>query len=575
MIAEPSKILKKIIFLVLTSLACIPARFLFYTQELFIMKHSRIGKGTYSNVQGGFIAQQFVEFAPKVATTIKSFPVDRRSQKGQSFVELALVVVFLMIFVAGIVEFGFALNNYLNLVDASRESVRYSSNFDPFILNPDGTKSLDQNFFDQTFELTEQVLDPVVLDPSNGDDIVVSFFSVADGYYKRYPEDSPGRSRYLNQVSKFSNADIQSRLDSSAPPTGVLLVEIFYHYNQVLKLPVFTAFVRDPMPLYVYATMPLTAAEPLVTYVPGGGGGGGGGGSGGGGGGGGGATSTSVATATPVNTSTPVNTATATEIPANTPTNTPSPVHIEFVLPDSSGVVITASNLEETRFEAIAWNPPYGTSNGDGIDNIEFWFGGPGSIPGATERVVAYCAFTGDTPCTRLDQRVDYSTLPDGTYTIYARAQGVDGRYSETISRNFILSSPPTPTATASNTPTPTATSFVCNVSGSNFFLDGNDVLAVDITNNTDQTLHYANLTIFFNASSPRRQRLQSVQNGGATLWSGSTSSSPRSVSSQGQVDPWSTTRLRFQFSKNYQFSGVEHLMLEFEENGCQTLDVQ
>jgi hypothetical protein len=55
---------------------------------------------------------------------------------------------------------------------------------------------------------------------------------------------------------------MQSRLDSSAPPTGVLLIEIFYNYPQVLKLPVFTAFVQDPMPVYAYAIMPLTAAEP-------------------------------------------------------------------------------------------------------------------------------------------------------------------------------------------------------------------------------------------------------------------------------------------------------------------------
>ena len=191
-----------------------------------------------------------------------------KSEKGQSFVELSLVIIFLMIFVAGIVEFGFALNNYLNLVDASREAVRYSSDFDPFILNPDGTRSLDDNFFDQTFQLTEQVLAPVVLDPSNGDDIVVSFFSVSDGYFKRYPVGSPGRSRYLNQVSKFSDAEIQSRMDSSAPPTGVLLVEIFYHYNQVLKLPIFTAFVPDPMQIYAYAIMPLSSAEPIPTPIP-------------------------------------------------------------------------------------------------------------------------------------------------------------------------------------------------------------------------------------------------------------------------------------------------------------------
>ena len=283
---------------------------------------------------------------------------------------------------------------------------------------------------------------------------------------------------------------------------------------------------------------------------------------------------TPLPSATPTNTNTPVDTATATEVPVNTPTKTPLPVHIEFVLPDPSGVVITASNLEATRFEALAWNPAYGTSNGNGIDNVEFWFSGPGSIPGATERAIAYCAFTGDTPCTRLDQRTDYSALPDGTYTIYARAQGVDGRYSETISKNFILSSPPTPTATASNTPTPTATSFVCDVYTSNFFMDGSKTLAVNITNNTNQTLHYGDMMFFFNASSPSNQYLKSIRNGSTTLWSGNISSSPASGDVGGDVPPNSTVRLGFVFNKNYQTTGVEHLTIEIEENGCPILDV-
>lgn len=185
-----------------------------------------------------------------------------KSEKGQSFVELSLVVVFLMIFVAGIIEFGFMLNNYLNLVDASREAVRRSANFDPFIVDPvTGVKSVDTDFYRETGSFTEDILEPVVLDPSLGDDIVVTFFSVGDGIYVRYPNDD-GWSVYGNQVSKLTNAEIQSRLDSTAPPTGVLLVEIFYNYPQVLKLPIFTAFVQDPMPVYVYAIMPLTAAEP-------------------------------------------------------------------------------------------------------------------------------------------------------------------------------------------------------------------------------------------------------------------------------------------------------------------------
>ena len=185
-----------------------------------------------------------------------------KNEKGQSFVELSLVVVFLMIFVAGIVEFGFMLNNYLNLVDASREAVRSSANYDPFIIDPiTGVKSVDEAFYTETARFTEQILEPLVLNPSLGDDIVITFFSVGDGIYVRYPNDD-GWPYYNNQVSKLSNAEVQIRLDPSAPPTGVLLVEIFYNYPQVLKLPIFTVFVRDPMPVYAYSIMPLTAAEP-------------------------------------------------------------------------------------------------------------------------------------------------------------------------------------------------------------------------------------------------------------------------------------------------------------------------
>jgi len=185
-----------------------------------------------------------------------------KNEKGQSFVELSLVVVFLMIFVAGIVEFGFMLNNYLNLVDASRETVRRMANFDPFTIDlATGVKSVDENFYKETTRFAEEILAPVVLDSSLGDDIVVTFFSVGDGVYIRYPNND-GWPAYGNQVSKFSDTEIQSRLDSSAPPTGVLLVEIFYNYPQVLKLPIFTIFVQDPMPVYVYSIMPLTAAEP-------------------------------------------------------------------------------------------------------------------------------------------------------------------------------------------------------------------------------------------------------------------------------------------------------------------------
>jgi hypothetical protein len=157
-------------------------------------------------------------------------------------------------------------------------------------------------------------------------------------------------------------------------------------------------------------------------------------------------------TLTPSNTSPPTSTETATA--TATSTNTPLPLYIEIISPDPDGQVIT--NVSQTRFEAIAWNPPYGTSNGDGIRNVKFWFDGPGDIDGRSESQAAYCAFSGNGPCNMMDAVVDFRTLPNGTYTIYARAQGIDDRYSATISKTFILNFPPTPTPTITRTPTAT-----------------------------------------------------------------------------------------------------------------------
>ncbi len=59
-------------------------------------------------------------------------------------------------------------------------------------------------------------------------------------------------------------------------------------------------------------------------------------------------------------------------------------------------------------------------------------------------------------PAQELMQVMDYTTLPNGTYTIYARATANDGRLSDIVSKTFILNFPPTPTPTITNTPTAT-----------------------------------------------------------------------------------------------------------------------
>lgn len=400
---------------------------------------------------------------PMFSWALNIFRSSRKNARGQSYVELALVVPLLMTLVTGIAEYGVMLNDYLNLVDASREAVRYSSADKPF--DTDGNVRVE--FFQNAVTLTEQVLAPVTLDPAKGDDIVVTFFSVGDSTYQRYPN-TTGWARYSNQVSKLSDAEIQSRLDPSAPGTGVLLIEIFYHYSQQLKLPLFTQLVPDPIPVHIYAIMPLPAAAPPSTPLAGGGGGGGGL-----------PTATNPPTATnspstPVATNTPQPTWTATSTPVNSPTpsNTPTPT-------------FTATN----------------------------------------------------------------TATPTNTFT-------------------------PTATATATNTATPTATSFVCNISASSLYMKNSRVLATLLTNNTDQTLHFDRVTIFFNSGAPSGQKLKKVLLGGTTLWSGAIPGSPAVVSVSGEIAPWSTGLLKFRFRYTYQVTGTEYVMVEFVENGCPVLEI-
>ncbi len=194
----------------------------------------------------------------KLATIRKQ----RHSTRGQSLVELAIVLALLLFIVIAIVEYGFLLNQYLDVLDAGRETTRQASLGDPFY--DDGT--LDGQFFTDIVALADNFLLPIELDP-NEDDLVISFFSVTNGNVVRFP-DEDGWSRFGNHDTQFPSADIEARLDSSAPATGVLLVEIYYNYWQTLNLPIFSNIIPNPIPLYTYAIMPLSAAEPTPTPMP-------------------------------------------------------------------------------------------------------------------------------------------------------------------------------------------------------------------------------------------------------------------------------------------------------------------
>lgn len=71
-----------------------------------------------------------------------------KSKKGQSLVETALILPFVILILMGIIDFGMMFNNYLLVSNASREGARNAavgtSDSDIGLLVSDITQTLDQ-----------------------------------------------------------------------------------------------------------------------------------------------------------------------------------------------------------------------------------------------------------------------------------------------------------------------------------------------------------------------------------------------------------------------------------------------
>jgi hypothetical protein len=226
----------------------------------------------------------------------------RKNKRGQSFVELMLVISILALLLAGVVEFGFLMNNYFHILDAARESARFSSNSDPFDVN----HQTEVGFYYTAAYKALDTMAPIVLDPTkgDGDDIVISVFSMTQaGAIIRFPPDGSGVADYgwslcanvgafeswmtNNHLvdpdafvrSKWASCRVRQTRQSTAgfqtvvlqtpdaPSAGAILVEVFYNYPELLKLPVFTMVITDPIKVYIYSVMPLPAGAPTPTPI--------------------------------------------------------------------------------------------------------------------------------------------------------------------------------------------------------------------------------------------------------------------------------------------------------------------
>jgi len=197
----------------------------------------------------------------------------RGLRKAQSLVEVALFFPILLIIFSGLMEVGLWLTAYLGLVDAARNAARFSSDNYYYVRDGDTDCTTTHDFYRQAAcdVLTElaQEKPRLVLDTAS-DDVVVSAVSVlkGTGVVARFPAPNGWWSYYHHFSSQVSNGQINSAMDPNAPNSGFVIVEVFYHYHQRLKLPWIEAFLPDPVLIHTYAIMPLVSAEPTPTPSP-------------------------------------------------------------------------------------------------------------------------------------------------------------------------------------------------------------------------------------------------------------------------------------------------------------------
>jgi len=235
-----------------------------------------------------------------------------QGERGQSMVEMALAFPILLLILAGTLEVGKYFNDYLTILDATREAARYAADSGLDLHEDNLTeiwpaeegKKCNLDFSYQAACLAQQNISGIAFNKAT-DDIVVSAMSVdGNGHIvARFPQKCPSSApsflpnycdskvtsdeqgwSYCSHVAQvnagstyckpassyFSNAAIESMLAQSpnSPPTGLVIVEIYRVHRQFLGLiPPGLAFLPQEVVMHAYSMMPLPSAAPPPSYA--------------------------------------------------------------------------------------------------------------------------------------------------------------------------------------------------------------------------------------------------------------------------------------------------------------------
>ena len=199
-------------------------------------------------------------FFSKLLPPLRNDAPRKRKSPGQSLIEFAIALPVLVGILVAMMEFGFILNFYLSLLDATRGAARWASLANP--LNADGTDDMD--YYITTAELVRTELAPptdgrkLILDPAT-DGVIVTVYCVESGTTATmYPDTGSYNTNPSMIASAFTTTDIENTYADDAPDAGLVLVEVYYGYRPVIGL-----FYTGKVTLRAHSIMPANAADPI------------------------------------------------------------------------------------------------------------------------------------------------------------------------------------------------------------------------------------------------------------------------------------------------------------------------
>ena len=136
---------------------------------------------------------------------MKTKSVEKHTERGQSMIELALVITILMILLAGTIDLGRAMFVWLAMRDAAQEGAAYGS------INPTDDGGINQRVLDNLDQVVPDI-SVITIQTSNDGDLCLGHDIQVDVYYNEFPLTMPFLGWVLNSQTIVLHATINDTI---------------------------------------------------------------------------------------------------------------------------------------------------------------------------------------------------------------------------------------------------------------------------------------------------------------------------------------------------------------------------